>query len=58
MSRGGKRKNQTGRPKNPYRVKRMSVPEPLVDTVKWMVDCFERHDGAKFDVRAIGNGDL
>jgi len=37
MTRGGKRKNQTGRPKKPYRVKRMSVPEPLVYQVTLMI---------------------
>jgi len=37
MTRGGKRKNQTGRPKKPYRVKRMSVPEPLVKQVDFMI---------------------
>jgi len=40
MSRGGKRKNQTGRPKKPYRVKRMSVPEPLVERVQEIIHQF------------------
>jgi len=46
MTRGGKRKNQTGRPKKPYGVKRMSVPEPLVSDVLDMIDQFKDRTAA------------
>ena len=37
MTHGGKRANQTGRPKKPYKTKRMSVPEPLVKELNKMI---------------------
>jgi len=42
MTHGGKRTNQTGRPKKPYKTKRMSVPEPLVKEFLQVISAFER----------------
>jgi len=51
MTRGGKRKNQTGRPKKPYRVKRMSVPEHIVDIVQYMIEITEKGKTIEAEIR-------